>query len=143
MMLTELLRRDSTAKGVEKDHLSAINIDDSGITMNIVIRKNTSNQSLVYNAYVNIVADDRTLKINDMDNGILSVLVGKYREYVIEAVKGNGIRNSITEKNINILTYALRDVKKLEDIASFAEDLRKIDTYTIDAFDNNALEGNT
>ena len=78
-----------------------------------------------------------------MDNDVLFALVGKYRDYVIEAVKENEIRNSITGKNINILTSTVRDVKKLEDIFGFAEDLRKIDTYTIDAFNNNALARTT
>lgn len=138
-------RSDSAKKSFEKDH-SVINIKithDSGMTMNVTIRRDKERQSLVYNAYVNFVANDRTLEINDIRVGVLSELVKKYRYYVEDAVKKNEIQHISIEKNSNTFSEGLRSVKELEDLASFVKDLRKIDTFTIDVFANKTIARTT
>src|SRR5690242_4862207 len=146
MMLTEPSRLGS-ATNYLSDHLVTINIKitgDSGIDMSIVIRKNKSSRSLIYNAYVNFVANDKVVRLTDINIELLSQLVSKYRDSMVELIKKDDeIRNDIAKKNKNILTYVLGDVKKLEEVYSFAEDLRKIDTYTIDAFSNSIIARTT
>jgi hypothetical protein len=140
-LLAENRRSDSAKKNFERDRsILKIKIShNSGVTMNVTVRKDISNHSLVYNVYANIMINDRVLKMADIDVNVILELVKKYKDYVEEAVRGIETQSNSIKEDSNILIKSIGSMKELEDLTSLVRDPRKIDIYTIDAVANIAI----